>query len=140
MSSQQSKPRSKRKMSNPLPAHETTSAFDKAIARERRREKYVLRLYVAGLGARSSRALANVRRICEAHLSGRYELEVIDLYKNPVLAKGEQIVAVPTLIKALPKPLRKFIGDMSDADRILVGLDLRPAHRQGNEVSVNPGP
>jgi circadian clock protein KaiB len=109
-----------------LPPHKATSAFDEAIIRARRREKYVLRLYVAGPGAKSSRALANVRKICEEHLAGRYELEVIDLYKNPVLAKGEQIVAVPTLIKALPQPLRKFIGDMSDVHRVLVGLDLRP--------------
>lgn len=129
MSSQPNKPRSTGKKSNPLPAHKATSEFDEAIARERSQEKYVLRLYVAGLGARSSRALANVRRICEEHLAGRYELEVIDLYKNPVLAKGEQIVAVPTLIKEIPKPLRKFIGDMSDADRILIGLDLRPTDR-----------
>lgn len=86
---------------------------------------YELRLYVAGVSPRSSMAIANVRRICEQHLAGRYELEVVDLYQNPVLSKGEQIVAVPTLIKKLPLPLRKFIGDMSDTERILVGLDLR---------------
>ena len=88
--------------------------------------KYELRLYVAGVNPNSSRAIANVRQICEEHLAGRYQLEVVDLYQNPVLSKGEQIVAVPTLIKKLPAPLRKFIGDMSDTDRILVGLDLRP--------------
>jgi circadian clock protein KaiB len=88
--------------------------------------KYELRLYVAGVNPNSSRAIANVRKICEEHLAGRFELEVVDLYQNPVLSKGEQIVAVPTLIKKIPSPLRKFIGDMSDTDRILVGLDLRP--------------
>lgn len=121
--------RNREKIDKPLPPHKATSAFDEAIARERRREKYILRLYVAGPGMKSSRALANVRKICEEHLAGRYELEVIDLYKNPVLAKGEQIVAVPTLIKALPQPLRKFIGDMSDVDRVLVGLDVRATRR-----------
>ena len=110
----------------PLPAHQSTVSFEEALNRERKHEKYVLRLYVAGPGAKSSQALANVRKICEEHLAGRYELEVIDLYKNAKLAKGEQIVAAPTLIKKLPMPLRKFIGDMSDVDRILVGLDLRP--------------
>jgi circadian clock protein KaiB len=88
--------------------------------------KFELRLYVAGTNSKSSRAIANVRRICEERLAGRYELEVVDLHQNPHLAKGEQIVAVPTLIKKLPVPLQKLIGDMSDADSVLVGLDLRP--------------
>ena len=121
--------RSGGKIESVMPQHKATSAFDEAIARQRSHQKYILRLYVAGRGARSSRALANVRKICEEYLAGRYELEVIDLYKNPVLARGEQIVAVPTLIKALPQPLRKFIGDMSDVDRVLVGLDLRSTRR-----------
>jgi circadian clock protein KaiB len=103
----------------------TTEAFERS-AEKASHSKYLLRLYVAGINPKSSRAIANVRRICEEHLSGRYELEVIDLYQQPVLSKGEQIVAVPTLIKKLPVPLRKFIGDMSDTERILVGLDLRP--------------
>ncbi len=88
--------------------------------------KYVLHLYVAGVTLNSTRAIANVRRICESHLKGRYELAVTDIYQQPVLAKGEQIIAAPTLIKKLPLPLRRFIGDMSDTERILVGLDLRP--------------
>lgn len=121
--------RRREKIDKPLPPHKTTSAFDAALVRERRNEKYILRLYVAGPGTKSSRALDNVRKICEEHLTGRYELEVIDLYKNPVLAKGEQIVAVPTLIKALPEPLRKVIGDMSNVERVLIGLDLRPTRR-----------
>jgi circadian clock protein KaiB len=90
-------------------------------------EQYVLRLYVTGMTARSRRAIENVREICEAHLHGRYELEVIDIYQQPVLAKGDQIIAAPTLIKQLPLPLRRIIGDMSSTDRVLVGLDLRRA-------------
>lgn len=89
-------------------------------------ERYVLRLYVTGMTARSIRAIENVRKICEQHLHGRYELEVIDIYQQPTLAKGEQIIAAPTLIKKLPLPLRRVIGDMSNTDRVLLGLDLRP--------------
>jgi circadian clock protein KaiB len=91
----------------------------------------VLRLYIAGTTARSVRAVANVRRICEARLKGRYDLEVIDLYQQPALAAGEQIIAAPTLIKKLPAPLRRVIGDMSDEVRVLVGLDLRPRDVMG---------
>lgn len=86
----------------------------------------MLRLYVTGTTARSTRAIANVRRICEEHLRNRYDLEVIDIYQQPMLAKGDQIIAAPTLVKHLPLPLRKLIGDMSDKDRVLMGLDLRP--------------
>lgn len=89
------------------------------------KERYVLRLYVTGITPRSTQAVENVKRICEEHLAGRYELEVIDVYQQPVLAKDEQIIAVPTLIKKLPLPLRKIIGDMSDTEHILLGLDLR---------------
>ena len=88
-------------------------------------ERYVLRLYVTGMTPRSERAIQNVRAICDEHLQGRYELEVIDVYQQPVLAKGEQIIAAPTLIKKLPLPLRRIIGDMSDTERVLIGLDLR---------------
>ena len=87
--------------------------------------RYILRLYVAGLMPKSTLAIANMKRICEEHLHGQYELEVIDLYQQPQLAQGDQIVAVPTLIKKLPSPLRRVIGDMSDTERVLVGLDLR---------------
>lgn len=90
--------------------------------------RYVLRLYVAGLTPRSQTAIQNVRAICEAHLAGRYDLEVIDLYQKPTLAQGEQIVAAPTLVKQLPPPLRKLIGSLADEDKVLVGLDLRPKH------------
>jgi circadian clock protein KaiB len=88
-------------------------------------ENYLLRLYVAGTTPQSVRAISNLKQICEEHLKGRYDLEVIDLYKQPNLAKGEQIIAAPTLIKKLPAPLRRIIGDMSNVDRVLVGLDIR---------------
>jgi len=86
---------------------------------------YILRLYVAGLMPKSTLAIANIKKICEENLQGQYELEVIDLYQQPQLAQGDQIVAVPTLIKKLPAPLRRIIGDMSDTELVLVGLDLR---------------
>lgn len=89
-------------------------------------EAYILRLYIAGLTPRSQEAVRAITGICEEHLAGRYDLEVIDLYQNPVLAKGEQIIAAPTLVKKLPLPLRKIIGTMADKDKVLVGLDLRP--------------
>jgi circadian clock protein KaiB len=87
--------------------------------------RYVLRLYVVGTTPRSNRAIVNIRKICDEHLAGRYDLEVIDVLKNPALAAGEQIIATPTLVKKLPLPLRRFIGDMSESERILLGLDLR---------------
>ena len=96
----------------------------------RAKAKYVLRLYVTGVTGKSLRAIENVRRICDEHLKGRYELEVIDLYKNLPLARGDQIVAAPTLIKRLPPPLRRLIGDMSDEARVLVGLDVRPKRNE----------
>jgi circadian clock protein KaiB len=118
-------PRPERRRSEKVVPFASTKAFEEMVAKSSRRAKYELRLYVAGVNPKSAQAIANVRRICEDHLAGRYELEVIDLYQNPTLSKGEQIVAVPTLIKKLPAPLRKFIGDMSDVKRMLVGLDLR---------------
>ena len=89
-------------------------------------EKYCLQLYVTGSTPKSIRAITNIKRICETHLKGRYTLEVVDIYQQPALAKKEQIIAAPTLIKRLPLPLRKFIGDMTNTDRILIGLDLPP--------------
>ena len=85
---------------------------------------YVLRLYVTGMTPRSARAVKNLRAICDEYLDGRYDLDVIDIYQQPVLTKGEQIIAAPTLIKKLPLPMRRIIGDMSDRDRVLLGLDL----------------
>jgi circadian clock protein KaiB len=94
--------------------------------RDSSRQRYVLRLYVAGMTERSRRAIANLRAICEERLRDRYDLVVIDVYQQPTLAKGEQIIAAPTLVKKLPLPLRRVIGDMSDTKRVLVGLDLVP--------------
>ena len=87
-------------------------------------ERYVLRLYVTGMTSRSSRAVDNLKTICDEYLEGRYDLEVIDIYQQPVLTKGEQIVAAPTLIKKLPLPMRRIIGDMSNREHVLLGLDL----------------
>jgi circadian clock protein KaiB len=95
-------------------------------AEESDETRYVLRLYVAGMTPRSSRAIENIRRISEEELKGRYELEIIDIYQQPQLAEDEQIIAAPTLIRKLPLPLRKIIGDLSDKERVIVGLDLRP--------------
>lgn len=103
--------------------------LEKAAAR-RRRQRYVLRLYISGMTPRSTLAIRNIRKICEEHLHGRYDLEVIDIYQQPILAEGEQIIAAPTLIRKLPLPLRRFIGDMNDTKRILVGMDLRTSEEQ----------
>ena len=108
----------------PKQSKTSTSAFERALAKPQK-EQYVLRLYVAGLTPISTRAIANIKTICEEHLKGRYDLEVIDLYQKPQLTKGEQISALPTLIKKLPPPLRRILGDMSNTERVLVGLDLR---------------
>jgi circadian clock protein KaiB len=89
------------------------------------KDKYILRLYITGSTQRSVLALTNLKKICEEYLEGRYELEVIDLYRMPGLAKDEQIIAAPTLIKKLPLPFRRIIGDMSDIEKVLMGLDLR---------------
>lgn len=87
---------------------------------------YHLRLYVAGQTQKSLAALTNLKRVCEAHLAGRYEIEVIDLQQNPQLAAGDQILAIPTLVRRLPMPLRRIIGDLSNTEKVLVGLDIRP--------------
>jgi len=89
-------------------------------------EHYHLRLYVAGQTAKSIAAFANLKRICEEHLEGKYEIEVIDLLVNPQLAQGDQILALPTLVRKLPEPIKKIIGDLSNTERVLVGLDLLP--------------
>ncbi len=98
-------------------------------------EFWELRLYVAGNTPKSIRAFANLQKICEEHLKGKYHIEVIDLLKNPKLAKGDQIVAVPTLVRKLPPPLKKIIGDLSNELRVLVGFDLRPIVRERNETA-----
>jgi len=98
--------------------------------------KYVLRLYVAGVSLRSSQAITNIRKICDEHLQGRCDLEVIDILQHPVLAEGEQIIAAPTLIKKLPPPLQRFIGDMANVEKILLGLDLRS--KDGEKIEALP--
>ena len=103
---------------------DSTQTFEQSLSNQQANH-YVLRLYVVGTTPQSARAIMNVKKICEEYLKGRYELEVIDLYQQPQLAQGEQIIAAPTLIKKLPLPLRRIIGDMSKTERVLVGLDLQ---------------
>lgn len=95
-------------------------------------ENYALKLYVAGQTPKAVRAFSNLRKICEEHLEGRYSIEVIDLVENPQLGRGDQILALPTLVRRLPAPIKKIIGDLSNTERVLVGLDLR-ARRQAGE-------
>ncbi len=100
--------------------------WEKARDESNKNEVYILRLYVTGSTTKSVSAIANIKKICEEYLQGRYDLEIVDIYQQPSLAAGEQIIAVPTLIKKLPAPLRKLIGDMSNIEHILLGLDLKP--------------
>lgn len=94
-------------------------------------EHWDLRLYVAGQTDKSMRAISNLKRICEDHLEGRYSIEVIDLLMHPKLAEGDQILAIPTLVRRLPEPIKKIIGDLSNQERVLVGLDIRPRGPEG---------
>jgi circadian clock protein KaiB len=108
-----------------LPDDRSTAPTDEPV-------EWVLKLYVAGQTRKSIAAFANLRHLCETHLRGQYRIEVVDLLENPRLAKGDQIVAVPTLVRQLPPPVKKIIGDLANEERVLVGLDLRPAAgRQG---------
>jgi len=106
--------------------------MEQALERQGK-EKYVLKLYITGMTPRSQEALRNIRRVCKEYFGDNYELEVIDIYQQPSLAKGDQIIAVPTLVKKLPAPIRKLIGNLSQEDRILLGLDLKP------KGSISPG-
>jgi circadian clock protein KaiB len=104
----------------------------KAATRSKRNAKasvetWELKLYVAGQTQKSIEAFANLKKICEEHLAGKYRIEVIDLLKKPQLAKGDQIIAIPTLVRKLPEPLKKIIGDLANTERVLVGLNIRPA-------------
>lgn len=92
-------------------------------------DTFLLRLYVAGQTPKCVRAFENLKRLCEEHLAGHYHIEMVDLLQNPQLARGDQILAVPTLVRRLPEPIKKIIGDLSNTERVLVGLDLRPARR-----------
>lgn len=107
-----------------VPFQDVTKDFELSL-QKKGKSSYVLRLYVSGMTPNSMRAIENVRKICAEHLEGRYQLEIVDIYQQPIFAKEGQIVAAPTLVKELPPPLRKFIGDMSHTDRILAGLDVR---------------
>ncbi|MCX6255900.1 MAG: circadian clock KaiB family protein [Bacteroidia bacterium] len=106
-----------------IKAKGSTEEFDQTIS-DLSKDKYILRLYITGTTSRSILAITNLKKICEEYLEGRYELEVIDLYQKPYLAKDEQIIAAPTLIKKLPLPFRRIIGDMSNKEKVLMGLDL----------------
>jgi circadian clock protein KaiB len=108
-----------------------TETFEK-LAAAPPQSTYVLRLYVAGNNPRSAQAIMNLREICEERLQGRYQLEVIDIYQQAALAKGEQIIAVPTLIKYLPLPLKRMIGDLSKTEKVIFGLDLREEEPKKN--------
>jgi circadian clock protein KaiB len=115
---------------------DATDALEEALkTKTLRRAKYILRLYVSGSSGRSLRAIYNLKKMCEEHLSEDYDLEVIDIYKNPAAAREEQIIAAPTLVKKLPQPIRKFVGDMSNTQKILIGLDIY--QRQELEDQLN---
>ena len=106
------------------PENNTEKQLEKAAAK-REKQNYVLKLYISGMTPKSIRAIENIRRICEEHLKGRYELEVIDVFQHPEQARKEQVIAAPTLIKKLPLPLRRYIGDLSESERILIGLEIK---------------
>ncbi|HEX4493792.1 MAG TPA: circadian clock KaiB family protein [Acidimicrobiia bacterium] len=112
-----------------------TALHKRARARRERaaEQEYLLRLYVAGQTPKSVEAFTNLKEICESHLKGRYRIEVIDLLENPALARGDQILALPAVVRQLPPPVKKIIGNFSDAERVLVGLDLRPLKRSRAE-------
>ena len=111
-----------------------TEVFEEALkTNPLRRAKYILRLYVTGSSARSMKAVHNLKKICEEYLPDDYDLEVIDIYEHPEAARDEQIIAAPTLVKKLPRPLRKFVGDLSNTQKILIGLDIYK--RQEPEIS-----
>ena len=117
-----------------------TAALERAMA-DQSQVKYLLTLYVTGMRPSSQRAIDNIQRLCEEHLPGRYELKIIDIYQQPALAEGEQIIAAPTLVKRLPEPLRRIIGDMSDEGRVLVAMGIKapekpepPADPAGNRA------
>lgn len=117
---------SKRKSDDQLKSkvRDATEVFEEALSTGvLRRAKYILRLYVTGSSVRSLRAVYNLKKICEEHLPD-YDLEIIDIYENPEAAREEQIIAAPTLVKSLPRPLRKFVGDLSNTQKVLLGLDI----------------
>ena len=125
---------SKRPLKSKL--RDATAAFEEALKQKAlKRATYILRLYVTGSSHRSLQAVYNLKKLCEEYLPDDYDLEVIDIYENPDAARDEQIIAAPTLVKKLPQPIRKFVGDMSNTQKILVGLDLY--ERQDNQKGLN---
>src|SRR5437764_8255583 len=123
-SKKKTRPATSRKRTPGLPVPQTTAAFEKMLQQTAQKEHYELKLYVTGTSPRSGRAIANIRSLCEEYLSGRYDLEVIDIYQQPAVAASEQIVAAPTLIKRFPAPARRLIGDLSNRDKILIALNI----------------
>lgn len=116
-----------------------TQAFEETLkSRALRRAKYILRLYVTGSSTRSLRAVHNLKKICEEHFPNDYDLEVIDIYKNPDAARKEQIIAAPTLVKQLPRPLRKLVGDLSNTQKVLIGLDIYKRQDPKDQLSGSP--
>jgi circadian clock protein KaiB len=113
------------------PAKKASPRAGRAQRGAEKAPEWDLRLYVAGQTARSAIALENLQRLCQTHLEGRYRLEVVDVLKNPQLARGDQILALPTLVRKLPEPMKKIIGDLSHEERVLIGLDLREARSSG---------
>jgi circadian clock protein KaiB len=112
-------------MENDHDPKSSTDAFEKAL-KSQHKKKYILRLFISGMTPASLKAIKNLKKICREHLNGQFELEVIDIYQQPELIKSEKIVAVPMLIKKLPLPLKKFIGDLSDRENVLLGLNIYP--------------
>ena len=126
----ESNSRLKRKLRN------ATEVFEEALkGAALRRAKYILRLYVCGSSPRSLKAIYNLKKICEEHFPDDYDLEVIDIYENPTAARAEQIIAAPTLVKSLPRPLRKFVGDLSNTQKILLGLDIYKRQESKDQLS-----
>lgn len=122
-----------------LKAADSTKAFEDALAAKTDTARYCLRLFITGTTPKCARAIENIRAICEANLPGRYDLEVIDIYQHPEQAKPEQIVVTPTLVKKLPLPFRRMIGDLSDNERVLVGLDIVRSPRPANAPEKEHG-
>ncbi len=106
---------------------DSSGEFEQLLIDQSAAERYVLRLFVTGMTPRSTQAISRIKAICEQYLQGRYDLEIIDIYQQPVLSQGEQIIATPTLIKKLPSPLRRIVGDLSNTERVLIGLGLSEA-------------
>jgi circadian clock protein KaiB len=110
----------------------TTAEFEALLKKAPQKKRYVLKLFITGTTPRSAIAITNIRALCDEHLAGRYDLEVVDIYQQPQMARGEQIIAAPTLIRELPHPSRRMVGDMSNKDRVLIALDLREADQVDN--------